>query len=71
MFAAFSTFGLSEWLRLALTVLLCIPLFVVGMYLFGLFPDIITGKDTAKRKSRTDGTDETASEAKTDGAEPK
>ena len=52
MFASFATFGLSEWLRFALTILLCVPLFVVGMYLFGLFPDIIAGRDTSKRKPK-------------------
>ena len=57
MFDAFATFGTSEWLRLAFAVLLCIPLLVFGMYMFGLFPDIISGKDTAKRKSKTDETD--------------
>ena len=54
MFDAFRTFGASEWLRLAFTVLLCIPLFVIGMYLFGLFPEIIAGTDTAKRKRKTE-----------------
>jgi|GEM_PF-4746511 len=54
MFASFATFGVSEWLRLVFTVMLCIPLLIGGMYLFGLFPDIISGKDTAKRKRRTD-----------------
>ncbi len=52
MFASFATFGTSEWLRLALTVLLCVPLFVVGMYMFGLFPEIIAGKDAGKRKRK-------------------
>jgi hypothetical protein len=54
MFDAFATFGTSEWLRLAFTVLLCIPLLVIGMYMFGLFPDIITGRDTSKRKRTPD-----------------
>ena len=55
MFAAFGTFGTSEWLRFALTILLCIPLFVIGMYLFGLFPDIIKGREGSKRRKVAEG----------------
>ena len=58
MFDAFATFGTSEWLRLAFTVMLCIPLLVIGMYMFGLFPDIISGRDTAKRKRTADETEQ-------------
>ena len=65
MFDAFQTFGTSEWLRLAFTVLLCIPLFVVGMYLFGLFPEIIAGTDTAKRKRKTGDTADSSDDSGT------
>lgn len=34
----------SEWVRLAFTVLLCIPLLAFGLYLFGKLIDEMTKK---------------------------
>ena len=48
----FASFGSAEWLRLAFTVLLCIPVIAVGGYLFGLLADVITGADGSRRRKK-------------------
>lgn len=60
----FASFGSSEWLRLAFTALLCIPVLVIGSYLAKMLLDTANGKD-GKRKRTTKLDDRKPGETKT------